>query len=352
MVKYERVMKYLFIHIFILVYCLNAQEYGTKIHGYVFDESTGEPIENVNVYIANSTWGSSTNSEGYYSFIEIPPGGHELVVTIIGYEYETRRLLLEPGSENKFDFQLKAIIYETETTVVEGSIPEEWLEDLEFFKQYFIGSTDFADQCVIENKEVLDFHNPYDHIFEASALQPLVIQNNALGYQLECVLIKFAYSNKYNTYSWSVKPRFTDLESANEDQITDWEKNRLEAFEGSVYHFLRSFKDHRLPEEKFDITRVLEAGQKVPRGQWRTILVEYDEYTREGYYPGETILQFDHFLHVVFDKTFVSWIGLNYSEITLDELGNPQEESPFVVYGEWSKHGIANLLPKNYKPDD
>jgi len=346
------VTKFLFIHIFLLIYCLNAEEYGTKIHGYVFDESTGEPLENVNVYIANSTWGSSTNSEGYYIFSEIPPGGHELVATIIGYDYSTKRFTLEPASEVKFNFKLKAVIYETETTVVEGFIPREWLEDLEFFKQYFIGNTDYAKQCVIENKEVLDFQKPYTHIFEASALQPLVIQNNALGYKLECVLIKFVYNNNTDTYTWSIKPKFTDLESQGEDQLEEWHQNRVEAFEGSVYHFLRSFKNHRLPEEGFDITRVLTVGEKVSRGQWRTILVEYDEYTREGYYPDETILFFEHFLHVVFDKTFVSWIGLNYSEISLDEFGNPQEESPYVVYGEWSKHGVANLLPKNYIPDN
>ncbi len=352
MLEYVRVTNYLFFCIFILIYCLNAQEYGTKIHGYVFDESTGEPLENVNVYIANSTWGSSTNSEGYYSFSEIPPGVHELVVTIIGYNYETKRFSLESASTAKFNFQLKPVIYETETTVVEGAIPREWLEKLEFFKQYFIGNTDFSDRCVIQNKEVLDFHKPYDHIFEASAIQPLVIQNNALGYKLDCILIKFTYNYKYDTYSWSIKPKFTDLESQGEDQREEWHQNRVAAFEGSVYHFLRSFKNHRLPEEGFDITRVLTAGEKVSRGQWRTILVEYDEYTREGYYPDETILYFEHFLHVVFDNTFVSWIGLNYSEITLDEFGNPQEESPYVVYGEWSKHGVANLLPKNYILDN
>jgi hypothetical protein len=341
--------------LFLLLIVINygyAQEYNTKIHGYVFDGTTGEPIEDVNVYIANSTWGSSTNRDGYYSFSQIIPGAHELVVTIIGYEYESKRFLLNTDSEQKFNFQLKPVIYETETTLVEGEIPEEWLDDLEFFERYFLGEADFANDCEIKNREVLNFKKPDDSIFEATAVQPLIIQNDALGYTIECVLINFVYNYELNTYTWSIKPKFIDLESEDAEKISEWNENRYEAFKGSVYHFLRSFASQRLPEDGFDISRVLQAGQKIPRGQWRTILLEYDEYIEDGMDPETTILHFEHYLHVVFDNSHVSWIGLNYKEITLDKLGNPHEEKPYVVYGEWSKHGLANLLPKNYFPEN
>jgi hypothetical protein len=342
--------KILFLYVILIFKCGFAQENDTQIHGYVFDRSTGDPIEDVNVYIANSTWGSSTNKDGYYRFVQIPPGTHELVVTNIGYEFEMKRFQLIPGAVRKFDFQIKPIIYETETTIVEGSIPTEWLEDLELFKYYFLGSTDFVDDCVIQNKEVLEFNRPYDSIFEASSLQPLVLQNNALGYTVQCVLIKFLFNNSSQTYSWSIKPKFIELEADDEDQILDWQENRLEAYKGSVYHFLRSFCSKSLPDEGFDIYKVTQAGQKIPRGEWRRMLVDYDEYIEPGIYPKETILHFAHFLHIVFDNEFVSWIGLNYTDITLDEFGNPHEDRPYVVFGEWAKRGIADLVPKNYIP--
>jgi hypothetical protein len=347
-----KILTCMFLWILLIISSGYAQEYNTKIHGYIFDETTGEPIEDANVYIANSTWGSSTNRDGYYSFKQIIPGAHDLVVTIIGYEYRSKRFLLESNSEQKFDFQLKPVIYETETTIVEGEIPDEWLEDLEFFERYFLGETDFSDDCEIKNKEVLNFKELNNSIFEAKAIQPLIIENRSMGYSIECVLINFVYNYDLNTYAWSIKPKFIDLEPEDEDQSAEWDENRYEAFEGSVYHFLRSFVAKSLPEDGFDISRVLQAGQKIPRGQWRTILLEYDEYIEEGDYSNTTILNFEHFLHVVFDGTYVSWIGLNYREITLDELGNPYEESAYVVYGEWSKHGIANLLPKNYIPEN
>ena len=327
-----------------------AQEYDTHIHGYVFDKSSGEPIEDVNVYVANSTWGSSTNSDGYYSFFNIPPGAHELVVTNIGYKYETQQFILEPAGELKFNFHLKPIIYESETTIVEGDIPTDWLNDLEIFERYFLGNNQFADECEIENKEVLNFKRPYESMFEATALQPLVIINQALGYKLTCVLIKFEFNTASSSYRWSIKPQFINLDPKDENQTVEWIQNRQEAFEGSVYHFLRSFCNQILPEEGFDITNVEWPGQKLPREEWRPILVDYRKYMDKGVFPNETILHFDNYLHVIFDNSLVSWIGLNHANITLDEYGNPYEGNPYVVYGEWANHGIADLLPKNYTP--
>jgi hypothetical protein len=36
---------------------------------------------------------------------------------------------------------------------------------------------------------------------------------------------------------------------------------------------------------------------------------------------------------VVYDKEFVSSIGLNYTDITLDEYGYPGEDNPYEVFG-------------------
>jgi hypothetical protein len=319
------------------------------IQGYVFDKSTGEPIENVNVYITNTTWGSSTNKEGYYRIHHLPQGTHELVVTVVGYDYETKLILLKKHTDLSLNFRLKPLIYETETTLIEGSIPTEWLEDLDFFRHYFIGSSDFAEDCIIENREVIDFPRPYDTIFEASALKPLIITNNALGYKIDCVLINFRFNTSSNTYNWSIKPRFTELKPQDNEQLTEWTQNRYDAYEGSLYHFLRSFCSKNLPEEDFDINEVKEPGQKVLREDWHMGLVNYEDYIETEPYTNNSILGFEDFLHVVYDNNYVSWIGLNYTTITLDEFGYPLEGNAYKVFGEWAKHGIANLLPKNFR---
>ena len=349
MIKLKRISIYQLIIIVLFLNLGFTQEKDKSIDGYVFDKSTGDPIENVNVYIANTTWGSSTDKDGYFFIRLIPHGTHELVVNCIGYEYVTNKIILKDGTGLNLNFSLSPVIYETETTRVEGSIPTEWLKDLEFFKVYFLGRTDFAEDCIIENSEVLNFARPYDSIFEASAMKPLVITNRALGYKIDCILISFIFDKSSNTNSWSVKPKFTELIPKDNEELTEWIENRFEAFEGSRYHFLRSFCMKRLPEEGFDIYKVALPGQRVRRADWHPVLVDYDDYIENGINSKDSILRFEKFLYVVYKENYVSWIGLISTNITLDEFGYSYEEIPYKVFGEWAKHGIGNLLPKNFK---
>ena len=227
MIKFSRTLIPQFFIIVLLFNTVFTQIKENSIHGYVFDKSTGEPLENVNVYLTNSTWGSSTDRDGYYSIRQIPQGAHELVVSIIGYEYATNKINLKDGTRLNFNFSLNPVIYETETTRVEGLIPTEWLKDLEFFKVYFLGQTDFAEDCFIENSEVLDFTKPNDSIFKASAIKPLVITNRALGYHIDCILVSFIFDKSSNSCEWFVLPKFTELKPKDNEELTKWIENRL-----------------------------------------------------------------------------------------------------------------------------
>lgn len=319
-----------------------------SIFGNVYDKTTRQPIEDVNVYISNTTWGSSTNKEGYYKIRQIPEGIHELVVTIIGYKYETKSILVKKDSQLKFDFYLEPVIYETEATIVEGTVPTDWLRDLHFFKYYFLGKSDFAQACDIENEEILNFSRPNSTFFIATADKPLKIINHSLGYQIDCVLVNFSYEQGTDVWRWSTKPKFTELEAKDRIATDHWLSNRRKAYQGSLYHFLRSFKEKKLHEEGFDIYPNVQAGEKIPMSQWRSVIVDYEDYIHPGVLEKEKKLSFINFLYVVYDNHDVSWIGLNYTDITLDEYGYPEEDNPYNIYGYWSTKGVADLLPKNF----
>ena len=166
---------------------------------------------------------------------------------------------------------------------------------------------------------------------------------------MDCILICFIFNKPSNTYSWSIKPKFTELIPENNDELAKWIQNRIDAYEGSTYHFLRSFCTKSLPEQGFDIYKVAKAGQKVLRADWRTVLVDYNQYIEPGYSSGNTILRFENFIHVVYNNNYVSWIELNYSNITLDKFGYPHEDDAYRVFGVWANEGVADLLPKNFK---
>ncbi|MCB0516665.1 MAG: TonB-dependent receptor [Chitinophagales bacterium] len=56
------------------------------VRGYVYDTASGEPIIFTNVFIEGTTYGSSTDVNGFYSITKIPVGKYTLVSTYIGYD--------------------------------------------------------------------------------------------------------------------------------------------------------------------------------------------------------------------------------------------------------------------------
>ncbi|MBA4406702.1 hypothetical protein C0389_05455 [bacterium] len=56
-----------------------------KIHGLIFNEETKEPISYVNVRIAGTTQGTSSNFEGKF-VLTIPAGKPKLIFTVVGYK--------------------------------------------------------------------------------------------------------------------------------------------------------------------------------------------------------------------------------------------------------------------------
>jgi outer membrane receptor protein involved in Fe transport len=56
-----------------------------KITGVVKDKKTGDPIVGANVRLEGTTLGSTTDFDGKYFMINVPPNDYNLVVTMVGY---------------------------------------------------------------------------------------------------------------------------------------------------------------------------------------------------------------------------------------------------------------------------
>ncbi len=69
-----------------------------SIKGFVYDKSNGEPIIFTNVYLYKTTYGSSTDVNGYFIITKVPAGDYTLVVTYLGYDTINIPITLEPGA--------------------------------------------------------------------------------------------------------------------------------------------------------------------------------------------------------------------------------------------------------------
>ena len=65
-----------------------------SIKGFVYEESTGEPMMFTNVYLKGTTFGGSTNENGYFNINRIPDGSYTLFITSVGYDTISENITL------------------------------------------------------------------------------------------------------------------------------------------------------------------------------------------------------------------------------------------------------------------
>ena len=81
------------------------------IRGFVYEKDGGEPALYTNVYLAKTTFGATTDQNGFFTISKIPAGSYTLMVTYIGFD-----TLRFPITINKNDLLTKKF-YLTKSTV-------------------------------------------------------------------------------------------------------------------------------------------------------------------------------------------------------------------------------------------
>lgn len=77
----------LFSVLFLLSFCsIGVMAQDNSVKGFVYEESTGEPVMFSNVYLKGTTYGGSTNENGYFNITRIPDGKYTLLITCVGYD--------------------------------------------------------------------------------------------------------------------------------------------------------------------------------------------------------------------------------------------------------------------------
>ncbi|MGE5795478.1 MAG: TonB-dependent receptor [Ignavibacteria bacterium] len=96
-----------------------------KIAGKVTDKETGEPLPGVNIVVKGTTLGSTTDIEGYYTILQVPPGPQTIVASMVGYSKVTvNNIPVHIDQTSPVDIQLipAAIEMENITVVAQRNI--------------------------------------------------------------------------------------------------------------------------------------------------------------------------------------------------------------------------------------
>jgi len=67
------------------------------IRGFIYEKETGEPVIFTNAYLQGTTYGSTSDANGYYAITQIPPGEYTLLVTYLGYDTLKLEVNLKPN---------------------------------------------------------------------------------------------------------------------------------------------------------------------------------------------------------------------------------------------------------------
>jgi hypothetical protein len=241
-------MKRVLLFIFLLPFTAAAQNILT---GRVVDAGTNEPINAASVFLNNTSIGTSTNTQGQFR-IQIPAGKFELIVSSIGYETINLPVSgIEITETLVIKMNLKA--KELETVVIEPFEKDGWEKWGRLFLENFIGTSEGAGQCKILNHETIRFrYSKVKNLLTAIAMEPLVIENKSLGYNVVYQLEQFQFDFKNKFLFFQGYPFFKPMEGSAAKQRR-WESRRADAYSGSILHFMRAIFTNKLKEEGFEV---------------------------------------------------------------------------------------------------
>ena len=342
----------------------NAQSAYT-ISGVVINAS-GTQMQGASVFAQNTTLGTVTDINGKFT-INLPAGGFELAFSYTGYKTETRRVSAAEANQ-----KLEIILQEKEKELESVSVvaSNEVMNGMEkygtFFKEEFIGKTENAKNCEIQNPEVLHFFfSKKKNRLKIMASEQLIIKNNALGYTLKYALDSFTHEYKTEVSTFTGFPFYENI-FADTVQILKWQEARAAAYKGSTLHFMRSLYNKTLKEEKFEVQFIVNANGKEEAIKIKDIYGALD-YSKDDSTQTVEILPNQPNVGILYmgAKPIANYLLENKTEpknfrfslltfkptesIVIEQNGYYYDQNDITTSGYWTWEKIADQLPYDYK---
>lgn len=344
-------MKYFFAVILFFLFTpaliLSQATSGITIKGSVIDEKTNEPLDNANVFLENTTMGARTKKDGSFLIHNIPYGSYTLIVSYIGYEAQTKKISFYKDTVISYKLQLSPYEIKLKEVDIVSNKPKQWEQYLEIFSKEFIGTSFNSHYTKILNPEVIEFRmDEKTNTLHASSDSVVLVQNNALGYKLYVMLTGADYTEKTNTFSYSIHTKFEELSTSNKNVLASRDENRRASYLGSVRHFIKALFYKKSEAEGFSFFS----------GTFENLKSGFGVYTHEdqfdlNYNNDSTVANFffDKSLRISFRKSSEESI-LNFTEyyIEIDKYGNILRPGSLFIYGNWSSRRVSDMLPNDY----
>ena len=242
-------MRQLFQLLLFLIYC----QVGTGQQTFSFivkDILTDQPVENVFIFIENSSVGTSTDPEGIAHLVSSNDEPFNLVITHILYE------TLTIPSESLIEEYNEILLEEKQLSLEEVTIKskkvnlrkrKKWMKK---FEEGFLGKKSARKKVKILNPEVLWFEES-DSLFQAHAIDNIRIENRELGYAMQFALQSF-FMNEDEDVQFSGKLFFKDIKDDLKKKSKINESRDKQYLQSKQLFFHSLVERHPVNHEKFE----------------------------------------------------------------------------------------------------
>jgi len=226
--------------------------YNQMIKGTVLDEDDKNTICFATAYFNGTFVGATADLDGNFDLDISKNKAMPLTISAIGYYSVT---LTNLTFDKPMIIYLKPKIYQLNETVINAkSLERKRKRYLKLLKDEFLGTTDNAQYCRILNEQDITFNYDSDKdTVKAYALNPILIENKALGYHVTYYLDKFEYYKNLQATYFVGNIKFEEDSIAPETQNKIYEK-RENTYLGSRMHFFRALWFGRLYSNGFSLT--------------------------------------------------------------------------------------------------
>ncbi len=241
-------------------------------------------------------------------------------------------------------------------------------KQIEIFEREFLGKTENAQSCTIENKGILKFRQNETRLTAKSG-DFLIIINQNLGYRIKYLLREFIFNFTKDIASFDGECIFEELDGTKEEQ-QNWKKNRELAYYGSWMHYLRSVYAETAEEQGFltflSTTKTgeplqLDQNPYYPNRLFSKVDSNFIAYTVKYPIFIKYIKKTKLAEHDAQDQTITKTQEFSYNNGTIvrllldkaliDSKGNIVDYKSFLLQGTWGRKRISDKLPFEYVPE-
>jgi hypothetical protein len=336
-----------------------------RVTGKVTDASTKQPLQGASVFCQNTTIGTVTNEEGMFN-LTLNNGGYDLVISFSGFETQSLRInnTMPEAANLSVELAPKEKSLEEVAIIATNEVKNGWEKYGKFLLDNFLGKTANAQQCLIENPEVLHFFfSKKRNRLKVTADSLLVIQNKALGYTIRYTLDSFVHEYTGSKTIYTGYPFYEQM-SGTEEEMAAWKQAREAAYEGSVLQFMRAYHDSTLNGDGFKVELIGDQSDEASPiyNPYDTAYYDVVDYNKVNlFFPGR--------LRVVYNKekpdqayltanklpaaTPVQISILDLGEgIVIEENGYYFDQKDVLTLGYWAWEKMGDFLPYDYYPEE